>query len=53
LHALNLPTLRNQPVVKASYTSEELDILQSELEALSAGAVQSTVEVRMARCACH
>jgi hypothetical protein len=48
LHALNLPTLRLQPVVQASYEVAQLDALQAELEALrDQGA--GHVDVQMAR----
>jgi hypothetical protein len=53
LHALNLPALRIQPVVKDNYAPAELDRLQAELEALSAGASDAAVQVHMAHCACR
>ena len=50
LHALNLPTLRQQKVVTDTYSTSTLDALQSEIEQLARGAVDGFVRVDMARC---
>jgi SAM-dependent methyltransferase len=50
LHALNLPTLRLQPVVQARYEPAELDAMQSTLEQLANTDGAGLVHVDMARC---
>ena len=50
LHALNLPTLRQQKVVGDHYTVSTLDALQNRLDELATGAVDGFVRVDMARC---
>lgn len=50
LHALNLPTLRRQAVVREQYDEDELDAMQRELEALAEGVPSHCVRVDLARC---
>lgn len=50
LHALNLPVLRRQAVVREEYDAGELDTMQQELEALAAGVPSHCVRVDLARC---
>jgi hypothetical protein len=50
LHALNLPTLRAQPIVAEQFANEELDAMQVALEELAAGPANGCVHVDMARC---
>lgn len=50
LHALNLPTLRQQQVVQEHYDASTLDALQGRVEQLANGAVEGVVRVDMARC---
>jgi Methyltransferase domain len=50
LHALNLPTLRVQPVVLEQLSARELDAMQSALEELASEHNSGVVHVDMARC---
>jgi len=50
LHALNLPTLRQQPVVAEQFAERELDAMQLALEELASEHTGGCVHVDMARC---
>ena len=50
LHALNLPALREQAVVREQHDAKELDAMQRELEALAEGVPSHCVSVDVARC---